>query len=68
MTTPNISSPCIRVCAVDGATGWCIGCGRHLSEIGNWVKLGEQGREAVSAELPERMEILQERLRQKDMS
>ncbi len=65
MTTQSISSPCIRVCAVDGATGWCIGCGRHLSEIGNWTKLGEDGRERVMAELPARLETLAVRLKER---
>lgn len=53
-----IESPCIKVCAVDGETGQCLGCGRTLQEIGGWVGLGPDGRDAVMAELPERMEHL----------
>ncbi|MBL8544059.1 MAG: DUF1289 domain-containing protein, partial [Hyphomonadaceae bacterium] len=33
MTDRPISSPCIKVCAVDGSSGLCIGCGRTLKEI-----------------------------------
>lgn len=58
MSDTAITSPCIKVCAVDGRTGFCLGCGRTMSEIGNWVKLGENGREGVLETLPERMETL----------
>lgn len=58
MDIQAIVSPCIKVCAVDGETGQCLGCGRTLQEIGGWVQLGPEGREAVMAELPKRMENL----------
>lgn len=58
MAVPPISSPCIQVCAVDAQTGWCIGCGRSMAEIGNWVKLGTAGRDQVASHLPARMEKL----------
>ena len=58
MTTAPIASPCIKLCAVDGKTGWCLGCGRTMSEIGGWVKLGEDGRQNVFTALPARMDTL----------
>ncbi|WOR16214.1 DUF1289 domain-containing protein [Hyphomonas sp. FCG-A18] len=58
MSIEAIKSPCIKVCAVDGETGQCLGCGRTLKEIGGWVQLGPEGREAVMAKLPERMDHL----------
>ncbi len=58
MTIAAIPSPCIKVCAVDGETGWCLGCGRTLTEIGGWVKLGETGRAEVDKKLPARMDEL----------
>ncbi|MEM7662505.1 MAG: DUF1289 domain-containing protein [Pseudomonadota bacterium] len=58
MPPKAITSPCIKVCAVDSATGWCLGCGRTMSEIGNWVGLGEDGRSSVMADLPDRMSRL----------
>ena len=61
MPTPKIESPCKKVCMVSGQTGQCLGCGRTLREIGGWVQLGEAGRRAVMAELPERMKRLQAR-------
>ena len=56
----TIVSPCIKVCAVDGSTGLCLGCGRSLPEIGGWVQLGEDGRDAVMQDLPNRMARLRE--------
>ncbi|MFN3607464.1 MAG: DUF1289 domain-containing protein [Hyphomonas sp.] len=53
-----IKSPCIKVCAVDGQTGLCLGCGRTLPEIGAWTRLGEAERGAVIASLPARIERL----------
>ena len=58
MTQPAISSLCIKVCAIDGQTGWCLGCGRSLPEVASWVKIGKDGRETVAAQLPERMKTL----------
>ena len=60
MTNTGITSPCIKVCAVDGSTGFCLGCGRTMAEIGNWIKLGPQGREDVTKRLPQRMQTLSE--------
>ncbi|MFN7178096.1 DUF1289 domain-containing protein [Hyphomonas sp.] len=59
MTLEPIKSPCIKVCAVDGQTGFCLGCGRTLPEIGAWVKMGAEGRENVLIRLPERIAHLQ---------
>ncbi|WP_051594984.1 DUF1289 domain-containing protein [Hyphomonas pacifica] len=60
MTVQSIKSPCIKVCAVDAATGLCLGCGRTLPEIGKWVSMGEAGREKVMADLPARIARLEE--------
>jgi hypothetical protein len=53
-----ISTPCIKVCAVDGRHGHCIGCGRSLAEIAGWSKLEESQRKAIMAELPRRLAAL----------
>jgi predicted Fe-S protein YdhL (DUF1289 family) len=50
-----ISSPCIKVCAVSGQNGLCIGCGRTLREIASWGSLEEPVRQAIMAELPARL-------------
>lgn len=50
-----ISTPCIKVCAVSGQTGLCIGCGRTLAEIAGWAAMDEEKRRAIMAELPARL-------------
>ena len=49
-----IATPCIKVCAVDGASGLCLGCHRTLKEIGFWGRLSDDERAAIMAELPDR--------------
>ncbi len=50
-----ISSPCNKVCVVDGVTGLCFGCGRTLPEIAKWGGLSEAQRLAIMAGLADRM-------------
>jgi uncharacterized protein len=57
-----IASPCIKVCAVDGPSGLCCGCGRSLSEIAGWALMSPAERTAVMEQLPERLKLLNERL------
>lgn len=47
-------SPCINVCRMDAATGWCEGCLRTLEEIAAWGGQGDAERCAVLARLPAR--------------
>ncbi|MEQ1616744.1 MAG: DUF1289 domain-containing protein [Terricaulis sp.] len=49
------SSPCRKICAVDGRSGLCVGCGRTLKEIAAWSALDEPQRRALMAELPSRL-------------
>ena len=49
-----ITTPCVKVCIVDGASGLCLGCFRTLSEIGGWGRLEEDARTAIMADLPAR--------------
>ena len=46
------ASPCINICQMDAATGWCAGCLRTLDEIGRWSSLDEGRRHEVLARLP----------------
>ena len=54
-----ILSPCQSVCAVDGETGLCLGCGRTLKEIGTWIRMTADERSTVMSELGDRMDRLQ---------
>ena len=55
MPADPISTPCIKVCIVSGATGRCVGCGRTLAEIAAWGGMDEAQRQSIMAELPERL-------------
>ena len=47
-------SPCINVCQMDEASGWCKGCLRTIDEIVVWSRLSDAQRAAVLAQLPQR--------------
>ena len=49
-------SPCINVCRMDAATGWCVGCQRTLQEIATWSSLSDADKRAVWQALPTRHE------------
>ncbi|MBD0416148.1 DUF1289 domain-containing protein [Oryzicola mucosus] len=50
-----MESPCILVCAIDDATGYCFGCGRTRDEIGAWTSMTPDMRRAVMDALPARL-------------
>lgn len=50
----HVESPCLRLCAVDGRTGFCMGCYRTLKEITAWGKLDNAARRLIVEELAER--------------
>ncbi|MBL8311146.1 MAG: DUF1289 domain-containing protein [Burkholderiales bacterium] len=43
----QVESPCIKRCAMDARSGYCLGCGRTLEEITNWSTLSVDQRAAV---------------------
>jgi uncharacterized protein len=54
--TDALPSPCINVCRMDPATGWCEGCLRSLPEIAAWSSLGAADKRALWQALPARRE------------
>lgn len=56
-------SPCIGICKLDDATGYCLGCARTGAEIGDWMAMSEAQRDAVWEKLPERLARLSVRVR-----
>ena len=60
MLRMSVPSPCISVCRIDPATGWCLGCARTLDEIAAWSVLDDTGKRAVWALLPARRVRLSE--------
>ena len=53
-TRDEPASPCVRVCQLHPATGYCIGCLRTGDEIAAWPRLGDAARRALLAALPDR--------------
>jgi predicted Fe-S protein YdhL (DUF1289 family) len=54
-------SPCINVCQMDEASGWCKGCLRTIDEIAYWSQLNDAQRAAVLAMLPQRRVLRRQR-------
>lgn len=54
-----VKTPCVLVCAIDEASGLCLGCMRTLSEIAGWARLSDADRERIMAELPGRRDLIQ---------
>ena len=52
----EIESPCIGVCAMDEATGFCLGCYRTLYEIKQWWDLGNAQKQQIIVEANARLE------------
>jgi len=46
-TGAPVPSPCIGVCRIDEATGWCAGCWRTLDEIAGWGTSDDATRRRV---------------------
>ena len=53
-----VASPCINVCRMDAATGWCEGCLRTIDEIAAWSRLPDAIKREVCAQLPARRAAL----------
>ena len=39
LDSADVPSPCNKICKIDRATGWCVGCLRTGAEIGAWPGL-----------------------------
>lgn len=51
---PDAPSPCVSICRLDPATGFCEGCGRNIQEIASWTMLTRQERLALLERLKAR--------------
>ncbi|MFG6429672.1 DUF1289 domain-containing protein [Roseateles sp. LYH14W] len=54
-----VASPCVNVCEMDAASGWCRGCARRLDEIAGWGSAPEGRQRQILTQLPERRAALQ---------
>lgn len=51
------ASPCVGICLMDPATGYCRGCLRSVAEIAEWYDAGAAGKRAILARLTERRRL-----------
>ena len=49
-------SPCIGVCIIDPASGFCRGCARTIGEIAGWLDFSAEQRQRILQALVERPE------------
>ncbi len=56
-------SPCIAVCQIDPATGYCRGCRRTIEEIAGWLGLSAEERWRVLDEVAKRRPIASDSVR-----
>ena len=49
-----IKSPCIKVCKIDPINNLCLGCGRTIKEISDWINLESKEREKILLKLKDR--------------
>jgi uncharacterized protein len=49
-----VPSPCISVCQMDAASGWCMGCRRTIDEVAAWSRLTDDAKRAVWEQLAQR--------------
>jgi predicted Fe-S protein YdhL (DUF1289 family) len=50
----EVASPCVNICRMDAASGYCEGCRRSLEEIASWSVYTAAQKRAVLALLPAR--------------
>ena len=54
-TEKEVESPCVGVCTLDEATGFCLGCYRTADEIKNWWDKTNPEKIAILKQLDARM-------------
>ncbi len=52
-----VRSPCVAVCRMDPASGWCEGCWRTIGEIASWGQLDDADKLAVWRRIEQRAAI-----------
>jgi len=43
----HVPSPCVKVCALDARTGYCVGCYRTIDEVASWLEMTPAEKRAV---------------------
>jgi predicted Fe-S protein YdhL (DUF1289 family) len=59
---PNPVSPCVGICLLDPATGYCRGCLRSVAEIAGWYEASTAEKRAILARLDRRRRLGKNRI------
>jgi predicted Fe-S protein YdhL (DUF1289 family) len=59
---PEPVSPCVGICLLDPATGYCLGCLRNMAEIAGWYEAGTAEKRAILAQLDQRRRLGESRM------
>ncbi|MBB4304098.1 hypothetical protein GGD81_003153 [Rhodobium orientis] len=49
-----VPSPCMNICRIDAASGFCEGCGRTIEEIARWSSYSDKEKRTVLEALENR--------------
>lgn len=44
---PTVASPCVNICVLDEALGYCVGCGRTRAEIWKWIRATDDEKREI---------------------
>ena len=55
--TVEVQSPCIGVCSIDEATGFCNGCYRTIAEIRSWWDMSPAEQKSLLTVLEDRQSV-----------
>lgn len=58
MPLESLKTPCIGLCELSEGWGICLGCGRRIEEIMDWVYMTDQERETIILETRDRLKDL----------
>ena len=50
----SVPSPCVGVCKMDAAKGWCTGCFRTIEELTGWGRATDSTKLSVWARVEQR--------------
>jgi predicted Fe-S protein YdhL (DUF1289 family) len=59
---PQPASPCVGICLLDPATGYCRGCLRSVAEIAAWYEAGAAEKRAILGRLDQRRRLGKSRM------
>ena len=54
----SLRSPCVSICRIEPATGYCVGCHRTIDEIADWGTMSDDRKRGVWQQIRQRRSAL----------